>query len=100
MLLTQGGHQKKSEYASGEARGGLEALVVANRTPALAGNRRTQRGALRIVAGQDDDTRTDVYAVVEIFDVVVGQPYAARGHKAAYSRRLVGAVDPKTVLPR
>src|SRR5690242_14817080 len=37
--------------------------------------------------------RADAHAIVEIFDVVVGEPDAARRHKAADRRRLVGAVD-------
>jgi hypothetical protein len=44
-------------------------------------------------APQHYDARADTDTGVEVYDVPIGQPYAARGHERADGRWLIGAVN-------
>src|SRR5580693_8771219 len=55
---------------------------------------RGRLGAIGRRARHHHDTGSDLDAAVEVGDVIVREPDAARRHEAPDGRRLVGAVDP------
>ena len=60
---------------------------------AAVGSRWRCRSGRRRLARQHHHARADLHPGVEVGDVLVGEPDAARGHEGADGRRLIGAVD-------